>query len=79
MRFVYAAIWVSIFGTLGWLVHTGDAFDYASRRGQGFANLLMVLTDKFGETTIGFAMLLIGIAFAAWSIWGKEEDEGVAG
>jgi hypothetical protein len=76
MRYLYAVMWVAIFGGLGWMVWTGEAADYTGRRGRLFADLLNSVTDSIGQGLTALIVAAIGFAFAAWSIWGKEEDEG---
>jgi hypothetical protein len=75
MRYLYAVMWVAIFGGLGWMVWTGEAADYTGRRGRLFADLLNSVTDSIGQGMTAFLVLSIGFAFAAWSIWGKEDED----
>jgi hypothetical protein len=75
MRYLYAVMWVAIFGGLGWMVWTGEAAEYTGRRGRIFADTLSSVTDSIGQGLTALIVLGIGFAFAAWSIWGKEDGE----
>jgi hypothetical protein len=75
VRFLYAVMWVAIFGGLGWMVWTGEAATYSGRRGRLFAELLNSVTESIGQGLTALLVAGIGFAFAAWSIWGKEEDD----
>ncbi len=76
MRFIYAAMWLAIFGVLGWMVHTGEAAAYSGRRGRFFTEMLTALSDKVGQTTVAIGLVLIGVAFAVWSLRGGDDNEG---
>jgi hypothetical protein len=75
MRYLYAVIWVGIFGTLGWMVYTGEAAEYTGRKGRLFADMLNGVTESIGAGLTGLLVAGIGFGFAAWAIWGKEDGD----
>jgi hypothetical protein len=75
VRYVYAVLWIAIFGGLGWQVYVGAAEHYQARRGRVLAEMLTVVSEKFGRLPVALLCVAIGLGFAAWSIWGREEDD----
>lgn len=78
MRYFYAVLWLAIFSGIGWYVYTGQAASYSGRRGRFLAEFLTSLSDSIGQGVTALLCVGIGVAFAAWSIWGKEDGDETA-
>ena len=75
MRYLYAAMWLGIFSWLGWYVYTGEAANYHARKGRFLAELLSGITGSIGALPTALLCVGVGVAFAAWAIFGKDGEE----
>jgi hypothetical protein len=75
MRFLYAAMWLAIFSGIGWYIYTGGVDTYHGRKGRLAAELLSSVANSIGHLPAALICVAIGIALAAWAMFGKDEDE----
>ena len=68
-------MWLGLFSLVGWYVYTGEAEAYHGRKGRLMAELLGGIANSIGHLPAALLCVAIGIAFAAWAIFGKDDDE----
>jgi hypothetical protein len=75
MRYLYAAIWFAVFSYVGWLVYSADILAADKGKIEIVTLIALFLGNYLGKIGSALVFVGIGIAAAAWCIWGKEEGE----
>jgi hypothetical protein len=75
LHYLYAALWLAFFTGIGIYTVAGGLDDYDARKGSGMAALLTGIRDAIGSFGVIAVCFAIGLAFAAWVLFSKEDDD----
>jgi hypothetical protein len=75
MRYIYAAIWFAVFSYIGWMVYSADILTADKGRMEIITVIALFLGNYLGKIGAALVFVALGLAAAAWCIWGKEEGK----